>query len=533
MSNAVISHRFALSVLLASSFCCAPLLSRADEGIVKDALTGCSVFKPNLKAGEAVLWKGACSGGSAEGNGVAQWSAQDGSTVKFEGRFTTGKMQGVGRMLASGGDRYEGNYKDGKRDGRGVYISANGDRYEGEYKDNQRHGHGVLILANGNRVAGDWQNGVQVSAESIPKETAGVTSTTTQPQLQGQLLDRQSLLAQREADKAAAKELRDRQRSEQQQSNQLAAQQREEERVRRQLTAQQVVQDRQRQLQLTQAAAQEDRQKAQMAYQAGAAANRQRELFVLWTVLLLPLGIGALITLSKWGTAVSLSNTIAEWIKTRREIAGRTTGFFTEFILRPVLWCFYKLVLVTDSIDNSFTKAGVRGATWIYLIGLILLLLYWLTVAVITIVVLIAFFWFLGAILRETGGTQQTSPVPAHVDPDDVPIASHRIKGHSFYSGTNCFNEELSGRVDEEGLLYKGTNWFAEEQIGRIDEEGNIFRGTNPFNETKVGRIDKDGMLYKGSNWFTEEKTGQINEDGTVMKGTNFFNEVKTGRIKS
>lgn len=114
---------------------------------------------------------------------------------------------------------------------------------------------------------------------------------------------------------------------------------------------------------------------------------------------------------------------------------------------------------------------------------------------------------------------------------DDDAIAQPGIRGQKIYSGTSWFNEELNGRVDEEGNLYKGTNWFTEEKIGRIDDEGNIYRGTNWATEVKVGRIDKDGTLYKGSNWFTEDKTGRIAEDGTILKGTNWFNEEKSGRI--
>ena len=260
-------------------------------------------------------------------------------------------------------------------------------------------------------------------------------------------------------------------------------------------------------------------------------AERRRELLVLWAVLLLPLAAAALIALSKWGTAVSVSNAIADWIGTRRERAGEKTGFFAELFLRPVLWCFYKLVVVTAAIESPFIKAGVRIATWTYLVGLILFLIYWVTVIVIAIAILVVVFWILGAILGQGGSSSQVSSAPSYVERDDDAIAQPGIRGQKIYSGTSWFNEELNGRVDEEGNLYKGTNWFTEEKIGRIDDEGNIYGGTSWTNEVKVGRIDKDGTLYKGSNWFTEDKTGRIAEDGTILKGTNWFNEEKSGRI--
>lgn len=136
----------------------------ADDRFVKDLSSGCAVFKPNLKPGETVVWQGACANGYGNGRGIAKWTAADGTSVTFEGSFIQGKLQAVGKMTASGGDRYEGAYRDGMREGRGTYVSANGDRYEGEYKNNQRNGRGVLSLASGQRVEGEWRNGNQVAA---------------------------------------------------------------------------------------------------------------------------------------------------------------------------------------------------------------------------------------------------------------------------------------------------------------------------------------------------------------------------------
>ncbi len=70
--------------------------------------------------------------------------------------------------------------------------------------------------------------------------------------------------------------------------------------------------------------------------------------------------------------------------------------------------------------------------------------------------------------------------------------------------------------IDYAGLkgkkIYSGTNWFNEEKIGRIDEYGNIIKGTSFFNEEKAGRIDENGNIYKGTNWLNEEKQGRSAE---------------------
>ena len=135
----------------------------AADGFMKDASSGCAVFKPNLKPGETVILKGSCANGFAHGSGVAIWAASDGTSVTFEGNFVQGKLQGNGKMTASGGDRYQGEYKDGKREGMGAYTSANGDRYDGQYKDNKRDGHGIQTLGTGGRTEGEWRNGTLIS----------------------------------------------------------------------------------------------------------------------------------------------------------------------------------------------------------------------------------------------------------------------------------------------------------------------------------------------------------------------------------
>ena len=56
-----------LSAMALCLLLCGSSLSRAEDGIARDARSGCAVFKPNLKAGEVVAWKGACLNGHAKG----------------------------------------------------------------------------------------------------------------------------------------------------------------------------------------------------------------------------------------------------------------------------------------------------------------------------------------------------------------------------------------------------------------------------------------------------------------------------------
>jgi hypothetical protein len=439
------NRRFPLSALIAVCWLlCGVPFSRADDGLVKDAAAGCAVFKPNLRLGEVVVWKGACANGHAEGNGVARWSANDGTTVTFEGRFAQGKLQGVGTMSASGGDRYEGSYRDGRREGRGVYVSANGDRYEGEYKENQRHGQGSLVLATGNRVVGEWRNGVQIATKSdaAPPPAVAANPIVSQPQPQpAQAQDRQMQIAQRVAQQQAIQEQRDQKRAEQQHLQQLATQQRAEERERQQQAAQQVAEEQQRQTQLAQAAAQEERRQRQVVQQLAREQQTRQELIVLWALLIFPIAAGALVTMFKSSTAVSASNKVGQWIGSRQERATEKTGLFADFFLRPVLWCFQKLFAITASIASPFLQAGVRIATWLYLVGAILFLIYWVTVIVLAIAMLVAGFWLLGVFLGDVASSSSSSSSSSRQRADSRPYLGG--------TGESRLREGLTGQYVE------------------------------------------------------------------------------------
>lgn len=48
--------------------------------------------------------------------------------------------------------------------------------------------------------------------------------------------------------------------------------------------------------------------------------------------------------------------------------------------------------------------------------------------------------------------------------------------------------KSLKGRVDNEGNVHSGTNWFNEEKIGRIDD-GDLLR--NQLDERRKGRTNR------------------------------------------
>ena len=490
--------------LAALAICLYPLATYPNDVFVKDASNGCAVFKPNLKPGESVVWRGACPDGFAGGPGMAKWTATNGSTVIFEGAFAHGKLQGEGKMTASGGDVYVGGYRDGQRQGRGTYVSSNGDRYEGPYVDNQRHGRGSLTTASGQRIDGDWVNGVQVGAKSSPS-TIGSSSSSAAVVA----LPRPAAAPWQQAFDEAAEQRRQAQQQateERQQAQQQAAEQRQQ----RELESRKAEEVRaQEQL----AAAELQRQRL---VEQHAAYDRQQmqDRVVFWMFMLSPLLLTVLVQQLKWNRAVTASDAIGGWIGHSEIKAAQQSGYFASFVKYPFLWSANKLYALSSKINNQFLKAGVRLAFFIYLTGLTVYLVFMVTIYAIAFAIIVGVFWIIATLFGVETKSNRTS------------------RKATVYSGSSFLTERVTGRVDADGNVYEGSNVFNERKVGRVDDEGNRYEGTNVFNEQKVGHTDKDGNIIEGTNIFNEQKMGRIDEAGNVFEGSNVFNERKTGRVE-
>lgn len=254
-------------------------------------------------------------------------------------------------------------------------------------------------------------------------------------------------------------------------------------------------------------------------------------------ILISPLLVGGIIAAINANSVNGATEKVEAWSRRTQTKVSTKSGWFYRYIINPLLWTIVKFSDWTDSFTHRGLKNGVRVAATLYFIATWCFLIYMAAVIAIVLVIGALVLYIIFKILVNSNddvkrgyekGRSVFNSTTQNKNEDATDYAG--LKGKKIYSGTNWFNEELKGRVDDEGNIYKGTNWFNEEKIGRIDEDGNIYAGTNFFNEEKVGRIDEDGNLHKGSNWFNEEKTGRIDEDGNIHKGTNWFNEEKKGR---
>ena len=254
-------------------------------------------------------------------------------------------------------------------------------------------------------------------------------------------------------------------------------------------------------------------------------------------LLLTPLVIGGIIAAMNSDSVNTTTENAEAWTRKTQSKTSLKDGWFSRYIANPILWIIVKFSDWTDGFTHRGLKNGTRISATLYLIAAWCFILYAaFMIAVVLVIAGVVLYIVFKVLINSNedvkrGYEKGQSVFNSNSQRRQEDVTDYTgLKGKKIYSGTNWFNEELKGRVDDDGNIYKGTNWFNEEKIGRIDEDGNILEGTNFFNETKVGRIDEDGNLHKGTNWFNEEKTGRIDEDGNIHKGTNWFNEEKKGR---
>ena len=488
-------------LLVALLLTCNAPMAHAEDVFVKDGANSCAVFKPNLKAGENVSWQGACLSGHGSGPGVAKWGAPDGSSVTFEGNFTAGKLQGEGRMSASGGDRYVGAYKDGRREGYGTYVASNQDRYEGQYKNNQRHGHGMLTLASGHRVEGEWANGVQVASKALApaglEPAAPTVVGAAGPAAQAAPQKRIDAAAQPQTPiqagtesppslSAATPALSPRQQAQQQQlalrqQQQLERQKAQEEQAKQQL-------------------AQQELQRQHLADQRRAY-ERQKTIDAILFLLLLtsPLLLAALVWQLQWRPAVTAADSVGSWIARRAEKVSERAGYFAAFVERPTLWCARKMFEFTSTMGDQFLKAGVQLALCLYLIGFVLFLAYVITVIVITIAIIVFGFVVLGEVLRSQGDNSQRRSESSYTPRPSYAYSDGESRHREGLLGDYTETRDASGNVvaesrEREGLLGRYTE--TRDANGNVVAESRERDGLlGPYTETR----DADGKVIAES----------------------------------
>ena len=254
-------------------------------------------------------------------------------------------------------------------------------------------------------------------------------------------------------------------------------------------------------------------------------------------LLVAPLAVGGVLAALNASSLNDAMERSEAWVRERQKGTSSSSNAFSKYAANPLLWVVVMFCDWTDGFAHRGLKNGVRVSATLYLVAVWLFLLFTALKVVLMLAMVAAVLYVFFKVLASSNDTVREGyesgrrVVDSRVRSEPEDVLDHvGLKGENVYSGTNWFNDELKGRVDDHGNIYRGTNWLNEERIGRIDLDGNVYRGTNFLNEEKVGHIDADGTIHKGTNWFNVKKTGRIDAEGNIHEGTNWFNEQKKGR---
>ena len=100
-------------------------------------------------------YEGEFSKGKKEGIGKIIYK----NKTSYEGTFKNNHFNGYGILIQLDGEIFKGEWKNGKINGEGIRFHSNGDKYIGSYVNNIRNGQGHYIFINGDSYDGNWVNG--------------------------------------------------------------------------------------------------------------------------------------------------------------------------------------------------------------------------------------------------------------------------------------------------------------------------------------------------------------------------------------
>lgn len=99
-----------------------------------DTQSGCRMWDWHPEPGDTAAWTGACKASLKEGRGVVQWFEHGLPIDRFEGTYSKGRREGLGRYEWNEKDRFEGTYANGLPNGYGT-VRLNGETFDGEWKN--------------------------------------------------------------------------------------------------------------------------------------------------------------------------------------------------------------------------------------------------------------------------------------------------------------------------------------------------------------------------------------------------------------
>jgi hypothetical protein len=240
-------------------------------------------------------------------------------------------------------------------------------------------------------------------------------------------------------------------------------------------------------------------------------------MIFLILLLVIPFFIGYFCILFKIGAVHDFTIDFYYWLQERRKgilSAKGTLAQISAFTIEPIFSLLIAINDWTENIENKGTKAGVRVAAYLYLIGTLLFIFFTLG-QFIFLLALIGIGILIGSVMVKYIQAKQKI---ATVKPVQMKTQAKQVE-----PPTQTFVESIWPHFRSKMTKYRVERLFELKEI-EVDYQGDIFSSditTFPV-KTKIGRVDKSGGIYD-TREAIPQKIGSIDPLGNITD-ERFFN---------
>lgn len=252
-------------------------------------------------------------------------------------------------------------------------------------------------------------------------------------------------------------------------------------------------------------------------------------------LLATPVAIGGLTAAINAKGINDTTEKVEAWTRKRQQRTSTSSGWFSSYIVNPILWIIVKFCDWTDGFTHQGLKSGVRIAAALYLIAAWLFILYvaFMIVAMVAITIVILYV-VLNVVLKSAAGSNDNAQERSDTNDTRRNMQSGRSeKKEKLFGGeyTQYYdesgNEVATAEVKEKLFGGKFVQYFDKngDEIGTGELKEKLFGGeyVQQYDEdrNKTGTSEAKEKLFGGK--YTQHYDEDGDKSGTSEKKEKFF----------
>ena len=227
---------------------------------------------------------------------------------------------------------------------------------------------------------------------------------------------------------------------------------------------------------------------------------------ILYTTLLIsPLVIGGIIAGINTESVNNTTEKAEAWARKTHSKVTLKKGWFSRYIIQPILWLLVKFSDWTDGFVHRGLKNGTRVAATLYLIAAWCFIIYVAFMIALILAVSALIIYIIFKILINSN--------------DDVKQGYDKGRRIVGSVGPGKRINQDTGIIQEEGMFgYKDTDQRIDPETGKIQKEGLFgWNDTETRINQETGNIQKEGLFgYNDTETRINPDTGIIQKNGML-----------------